>query len=123
MYINNLFNAYKKAKNYVQDKQIAHDLGLTPQKISKIRSGERQLTENEAIFLAKELNLSIEEVLLYVAADRSKHDEAKQSWENLIKKFKRQGLLKLDLQGLSIACAGLATLLTSKVECALSILC
>ena len=41
MYQDKILNAYKQAQNYVQDKQIAHDLGITPQKICKIRSGER----------------------------------------------------------------------------------
>lgn len=53
MYQNELLNAYKKAQNYVQDKQIAHDLNLDGPKISKIRKGVRQLTDNEAFFLLK----------------------------------------------------------------------
>ena len=41
MYQNKLLDAYKEAQNYIQDKQIAHDLGLSRQKISAIKSGAR----------------------------------------------------------------------------------
>lgn len=58
MYANELLDAYKKAKNYVQDKQIAHDLNLSPQKLSKIRSGVRYMTDEEAVFSQKAQELT-----------------------------------------------------------------
>ncbi|MGR6834103.1 DUF3693 domain-containing protein [Aliivibrio wodanis] len=122
MYADKLLNTYKSAKNYVQDKQIAHDLAIQPNKISKIRSGERQLTENEAIFIAREINLDLETVLIYLAADRSKNHQVKEMWENLAKKLNSQGL-----QRLSMACGGLAMFIGTPKEamaqCALYILC
>ena len=63
MYTNELLDAYKKAKNYIQDKQVAHDLGLSRQKISAIRNGQRYLSENEALFLAKEIGADTESVV------------------------------------------------------------
>ncbi len=72
MYTNELLDAYKKAKNYIQDKQVAHDLGLSRQKISAIRNGQRYLSENEALFLAKEIGADTESVLVYLAADKAK---------------------------------------------------
>ena len=122
MYQDKILNAYKEAQNYVQDKQIAHDLGITPQKICKIRTGERYLTENEALFIAEKIGLSDEEVLTYLAADRSKNSRAKQAWENITKKFNGLGL-----SGISMICGTFALWLGSAkealVQCALCILC
>ncbi|WP_102340995.1 DUF3693 domain-containing protein [Vibrio cyclitrophicus] len=102
MYQDKILNAYKQAQNYVQDKQIAHDLGITPQKICKIRSGERYLTETEALFIAERIGLSEEEVLVYLAADRSKNHKAQVAWQNIAKKFNG-----LNMSGVSMACGGL----------------
>ena len=92
MYANQLLDAYKDAKRYVQDKQIAHDLNLTPQKLSNVRNGIRYLSENEAIFLAEEIGLNTEEVLILLAADKSKNYKAQQAWKNIAKKFSGHGL-------------------------------
>ena len=122
MYTNELLDAYKKAKNYIQDKQVAHDLGLSRQKISAIRNGLRYLSENEALFLAKEIGADTESVLVYLAADKAKTFEAQQAWANIAKKFNGLGL-----PSISMACAGFAVAFSSPVEssiqCALCILC
>ncbi len=122
MYTNELLDAYKKAKNYIQDKQVAHDLGLSRQKISAIRNGQRYLSENEALFLAKEIGADTESVLVYLAADKAKTFEAQQAWANIAKKFNGLGLPRI-----SMACAGFAVAFSSPVEssiqCALCILC
>ena len=121
MYTNELLDAYKKAKNYIQDKQVAHDLGLSRQKISAIRNGQRYLTENEALFLAKEIGADTESVLVYLAADKAKTYEAQQAWANIAKKFNGLGLT-----GISMACAGFAVAFSSPVEssiqCALCVM-
>ena len=106
MYQEQILDAYKSAKNYIQDKQIAHDLGISTQKISKIRNGERHLTENEALFLAEHIGMTEEEVLVYLAADRSKDHRAQRAWESIAKKFNGQGL-----RAISMASAGLALVL------------
>ncbi|PQJ43152.1 hypothetical protein BTO00_14210 [Vibrio campbellii] len=122
MYTNELLDAYKKAKNYIQDKQVAHDLGLSRQKISAIRNGQRYLSENEALFLAKEIGADTESVLVYLAADKAKTFEAQQAWANIAKKFNGLGL-----PSISMACAGFAVAfsspLESSIQCALCILC
>ncbi|OEE69474.1 DUF3693 domain-containing protein [Vibrio genomosp. F6] len=125
MYQEKILDAYKKAQNYVQDKQIAHDLNISNQKISKIRNGERYLTENEALFLAEKIGLSEEEVLVYLAADRSKNYQAQKVWKNITKKFNGLGL-----QGITMACGGFALwimqtkeVLAHTIECVLCILC
>ncbi|POB87397.1 hypothetical protein CRN53_20400 [Vibrio vulnificus] len=97
MYINQLLDAYKNAKNYIQDKQIAHDLGISVQKLSGIRNGERYLTENEALFLAKEVGADTETVLVYLAADKAKSYEAQQAWKNIAKKYNGLGLTGISM--------------------------
>ncbi|MEZ8920608.1 DUF3693 domain-containing protein [Vibrio cyclitrophicus] len=122
MYQNKLLDAYKEAQNYIQDKQIAHDLGLSRQKISNIRQGVRYLTETEALFIAERIGLSEEEVLVYLAADRSKNHKAQMAWQNIAKKFNG-----LNMSGISMACGGLALWMMPNQEalanCVLCILC
>ncbi|MCG9785493.1 DUF3693 domain-containing protein [Vibrio brasiliensis] len=118
MYINELIDAYKTSKNYVQDKQIAHDLAISVQKLSDIRKGRRYLTENEALFLASEVGADKEMVLVYLAADKAKTHEAQTLWNSIAKKFNGRGL-----HGLSMACGGLMLWIGRPVEAiALSIL-
>ncbi|MFA0645839.1 DUF3693 domain-containing protein [Vibrio cyclitrophicus] len=122
MYQEKLLDAYKQAQNYIQDKQIAHDLNISNQKISKIRNGERYLTETEALFIAERIGLSEEEVLVYLAADRSKNHKAQVAWQNIAKKFNG-----LNMTGISMACGGLALWMMPTQEalanCVLCILC
>ncbi|AYO06106.1 DUF3693 domain-containing protein [Vibrio parahaemolyticus] len=122
MYTAELINAYKKAKNYVQDKQVAHDLNLDPPKISKIRKGVRQLTDEEAVFLAHGAGIDPEIALLGCHADRNENPTIKSMWESIAKKYNGLGL-----SGISMACAGLALVIASPQEsllqCALCILC
>ncbi|EGQ8191365.1 DUF3693 domain-containing protein [Vibrio parahaemolyticus] len=122
MYINQLLDAYKSAKNYVQDKQIAHDLGISTQKLSNIRNGQRYLTENEALFLAKEIGADAESVLVYLAADKAKSYEAQQAWAKIAKKFNGLGL-----SSISMVCGmfalWLGDLKVAIAKCALYVLC
>ncbi|WP_010451793.1 DUF3693 domain-containing protein [Vibrio rotiferianus] len=118
MYINQLLDAYKTAKNYVQDKQIAHDLGISVQKLSGIRKGDRYLTENEALFLAREVGADTESVLVYLAADKAKTYEAQQAWKSIAKKFNGLGL-----SGISMAFGTLAITKLEAAKCALYVLC
>lgn len=92
MYANELLDAYKKAKNYVQDKQIAHDLNLSPQKLSNVRKGIRYLTESEALFIANEVGLDKEMVIVFLAADKAKTYEAQSLWNKITKKYNGLGL-------------------------------
>lgn len=122
MYINELLDAYKKTKKYVQEKQVAHDLGISRQKLSDIRQGRRYLTENEALFIAGETGADKETVLVYLAADKAKSYEAQQAWKHIIKKCNGLGL-----SSISMACTGLAVSISSPLEplqqCALYVLC
>ncbi|MBY7969327.1 hypothetical protein KW445_06640 [Vibrio fluvialis] len=122
MYANELLDAYKKAQNYVQDKQIAHDLNLQPNKISKMRNGIRYVTDEEAIFLAEGAGIDPELALLGIHADRNDNPSIKAYWERIAKKYNGLGL-----QGLSMAVSSLALYATevkaSLYQCALCILC
>ncbi|KIE18814.1 regulatory protein [Vibrio sinaloensis] len=122
MYANELLDAYKKAQNYVQDKQIAHDLNIEPNKVSKMRKGIRYVSDEEAIFLANGAGLDPEIALLGCHADRNDNPNIKAMWESIAKKFNGRGL-----QGISMACGGLAMWISSPNEaiaqCALCILC
>ncbi len=122
MYSNELLNAYKKAQNYVQDKQIAHDLNLDPSKISKIRNGIRQLTDEEAIFLAQVSGIDPQIALLGCHSDRNENPHIKAMWEDIAKKYNGLGL-----SSLSAAYVGFGVYLAAYAdklhECVLSILC
>ncbi|EPR4992590.1 DUF3693 domain-containing protein [Vibrio navarrensis] len=118
MYINQLLDAYKEAKNYVQDKQIAHDLGISTQKLSNIRNGSRYLTESEALFIADEIGADKEMVLVYLAADKAKTYEAQTLWTNIAKKFNGLGL-----SSISMVCGLLALTNLVMSKFALYILC
>ncbi|EGR1076082.1 hypothetical protein EFU47_18310, partial [Vibrio cholerae] len=102
MYANQLLDAYKQAKNYIQDKQIAHDLNLQPSMISKMRNGVRYISDDEAIFLAVNSGIDPELALLGVHADRNENPTIKAYWERIAKKYNGLGL-----QGLSMACGAL----------------
>ncbi|MCQ1056929.1 DUF3693 domain-containing protein [Photobacterium sp. ZSDE20] len=118
MYINQLLNKYKELKNYIQDKQIAADLGMDTAKLSRIRKGDRYLTENEAIFLAEQTNTDVHEVLIYLAADKAKTFKAKQAWQDITAKLSSQGF-----RGLTLGLTGFLALSEPKIQCALCILC
>ncbi|WP_375320537.1 DUF3693 domain-containing protein [Aliivibrio logei] len=122
MYSNNLLDAYKKAQNYVQDKQIGHDLNLSPQKISKIRKGVRQLTDKEALFLADGANIEPEIALIGCHADHNDNPTIKKLWEDIAKKLNSHGL-----RALSMSCGGFTMWLGTPKEAvaqyALYILC
>ncbi|MFH4666639.1 DUF3693 domain-containing protein [Vibrio cidicii] len=122
MYANELLDAYKKAQRYVQDKQIAHDLNVEPNKISKMRNGIRYVTDEEAIFLAEGAGIDPEVALIGVHADRNENPQIKAYWERIAKKYNGLGLT-----GISMACGALALgvsdPVTSLSQCVLCILC
>ncbi|HAU8251984.1 DUF3693 domain-containing protein [Vibrio vulnificus] len=125
MYANELLDAYKKAQNYVQDKQIAHDLNVEPNKISKMRNGIRYVTDEEAIFLAEGAGIEPEVALIGVHADRNENPRIRELWNNIAKKHNGLGL-----RGISMICIGLGLFtecanagLSELHRCALCILC
>lgn len=122
MYQSELLDAYKKAQNYIQDKQIAHDLNVNPSRICEMRKGQRYISDEEAIFLAEKSGIAPELALLGVHADRNENPTIKAYWERIAKKYNGLGL-----QGLSMACGALVLGYEAHNEaifkCALSMLC
>ncbi|MEZ8672553.1 DUF3693 domain-containing protein [Vibrio cyclitrophicus] len=122
MYQNKLLDAYKQAQNYVQDKQIAHDLNLPPQRITDFRKGRRYLTDYEVVFLAENAKLDPQVALIGLHADRNENPEIKKLWEHMAKKFDGLGL-----SSISMACGGFALwMMQTKaaiLDCVLCTLC
>ncbi|MBF4255315.1 DUF3693 domain-containing protein [Vibrio anguillarum] len=122
MYQSQLLDAYKKAQNYIQDKQIAHDLNLPRQRIGEMRKGLRYISDEEAVFLAEQAGIDPELALLGCHADRNENPRIKQLWEHIAKKHNGLGL-----RTISMGCGALALMVSTKTEailqCALCILC
>ncbi|WP_050933015.1 DUF3693 domain-containing protein [Vibrio harveyi] len=118
MYTNKLIEAYKEQMNYVQYKQIAHDLGISPQMMTDIRKGRNFLKENQLLMLAEAVGENTEKALVGLAMDKAKTYEAQQGWKSVAKKFNGLGL-----SSISMSCG---TLLIAKLEaakCVLYVLC
>ena len=111
MYTNKLLDAYKDKMNYVQYKQIAHDLGVSPQMITEVRKGRTFLNENQILMLADAVGEDKEKALIGLAMDKAKTHEAQTLWQNIGKKFNGLGL-----SSISMACAGLALVISSPQE-------
>ncbi|MCV5752190.1 DUF3693 domain-containing protein, partial [Escherichia coli] len=96
-------------------------MNLDPPKISKIRKGVRQLTDEEAVFLAHGAGIDPEIALLGCHADRNENPAIKSMWESIAKKYNGLGL-----SSISMVCAGLALVIASPQEllsqCALYLL-
>lgn len=122
MYQSELLDAYKKAQNYVQDKQIAMDLNQPKQRISEFRKGKRYLSEEQAVFLAENSGIDHEIALIGLHADRNKNPHIKALWESIAKKQNDLGL-----SAISMLCGVLAVSISLLNEAtfnyALGILC
>lgn len=122
MYQSELLDAYKKAQNYVQDKQIAMDLNQPKQRISEFRKGKRYLSEEQAIFLAENAGIDPEIALIGLHADRNENPRIKALWESIAKKQNGLGL-----RTISMLCGGLVVSVNQFNElvsqCVLGILC
>ncbi|MBF4253380.1 hypothetical protein EAY15_17430, partial [Vibrio anguillarum] len=111
MYQSQLLDAYKKAQNYIQDKQIAHDLNLNPSRICEMRKGMRYISDEEAVFLAEQAGIDPELALLGCHADRNENPRIKQLWEHIAKKHNGLGL-----RTISMGCGALALMVSTKTE-------
>ncbi|PSW13642.1 hypothetical protein C9J01_10800 [Photobacterium rosenbergii] len=122
MYANYLLDSYKSAMNYVQDKQIAHDLNVTPARISEMRKGKRYISDSEAVFMAEHANIDPKEALLGCHSDRNENPKIKQLWKDIAKKLNCQGIHAFTMTFLA---SGLMVTSLSGIisECALCTLC
>ncbi|PIB17236.1 bacteriophage protein [Vibrio rotiferianus CAIM 577 = LMG 21460] len=87
MYTNQLIDAYKKQMKYVQYKQIAPDLGISPQMLTDVRKGRTYLKENQILMLAEAIGEDKEKALIGLAMDKAKTHEAQTLWQSIGKKF------------------------------------
>ncbi|ELB2879560.1 hypothetical protein QNE31_002731, partial [Vibrio parahaemolyticus] len=111
MYTNKLIDAYKEQMNYIQYKQIAHDLGVSPQMLTEVRKGRSYLNENQILMLAETIGEDKEKALIGLAMDKAKTHEAQTLWQNIGKKFNGLGL-----SSISMVCTGLALVIASPQE-------
>ncbi|HCG8418501.1 TPA: hypothetical protein NJ548_003873 [Vibrio parahaemolyticus] len=118
MYTNKLLDAYKEHMNYVQYKQIAHDLGVSPQMITEVRKGRTFLSENQILMLAEAVGEDKEKALVGLAMDKAKTYEAQTLWHSIGKKFNGLGLSTI-----TMSCMAFALTILEQAKCALCILC
>lgn len=118
MYTNKLIDAYKEQMNYVQYKQIAHDLDVSPQMLTDIRKGRAYLKENQVLMMAEAVGEDKEKAIIGLAMDKAKSYEAREAWANIAKKFNGLGLTTI-----TMAYVGFAVTFLDVNECTLSLLC
>ncbi len=115
MYVNELLNKYKYINNYIQDKQICHDLNIDSSKLSRIRKGNLYLTETEAIFLAENSKTDPAEALIRLAADRAKTCKGQQLWKDIV--------AKMSSRGWNVASLGMTGFFAAKLSAIECVLC
>ncbi|TLX51786.1 hypothetical protein CWC31_04140 [Pseudoalteromonas ruthenica] len=87
-----LVELYKEAKGYSQDKQAAMDIPKANNGIiAALKAGRRHLTAEQALFIASEVGLNQEEVIINLGIEKSKSEEEKSVYESLAKKIKAAG--------------------------------
>lgn len=90
MFSYELVQELKKTKGLKTDLEASTLIaGLNSGNMSQIKSGKRHLTEEQALFIAKECNLNPEWVLVHLAEEVAKSEKAKEIWHNLAKKIKK----------------------------------
>lgn len=86
---NTLIDGVKKTKGIGTDSEVAELLpNMNKGNLSKIRKGERHLTEEQALWIANQCKLDTALVLVELAAECAKTTTAQTVWHNLAKKLK-----------------------------------
>lgn len=114
MYTNQLLDAYKEQMRYVQYKQIAHDLGISPQMLTDVRKGRSYLNEKQILMIAEAIGEDKEKALVGLAMDKAKTYEAQTLWHSIGKKFNGLGL-----SSISMVCGAFALTILEQAKCAL----
>lgn len=90
MFSYELIQELKKKRGIEKDIEAAELLpAMNKGNLSSIKSGRRHLTEEQALFIAHECNLSVDWVLVQLAEETAKSEEAKNAWHNLAKKLNK----------------------------------
>ena len=85
-----LVTELKKKLGLNTDLQVCEVIPKTTSgNLSQVKSGKRHLTEEQALFIAKECDLNVQWVLVQLAEETAKSEEAKKVWSNLAKKISR----------------------------------
>jgi hypothetical protein len=90
---NQLIDKYKESCGAKSDAATAANVpNMTRMNLSAIRKGERHLTEEQALWLASECQIDSAMVLVELAAETSRSENAKDVWVKLAKKLKATAL-------------------------------
>lgn len=85
-----LIETLKKTKGLNSDAATAEALpAMSKGRLSEVKSGKRHLTEEQALFIAHECGLNVQWVLVQLAEETAKTEEAKHVWHDLAKKISR----------------------------------
>ncbi|WP_182310742.1 helix-turn-helix domain-containing protein [Aeromonas media] len=82
-----LIQAYMRAKNMTQLKEVAEALDLSPSYITEMNQGRREFTDKAAISIANELGLDATEVIISLTAVRARDPSVKAAWYDALKKY------------------------------------
>jgi hypothetical protein len=90
MFSGELIELLKAKKGFTKDGELVGVLPAVSKGIvSELKSGKRQLTEEQALFIAHECDLCVDWVFVCIAEEKAKSEEAKYIWHNLAKKIKK----------------------------------
>lgn len=88
-----LIETLKQHKGLTKDSEVVEMLPkCTKGWLSSIKSGDKKMTEEQALFIAKECGINPEWVLVQLAEESAKSEEAKQVWTSLAKKLSRSAV-------------------------------
>jgi len=86
---NMLIDRAKKILKIGTDMEVSERIpNMNKGNLSKIRKGERHLTEEQALWIAEQCQLDAKLVLVELAEECSKSEAAKHVWHELAKKMK-----------------------------------
>lgn len=96
MYQYELIEIYMKTKGYSQAKQAGVDLGISGAQITRIKTGERKIDEETAIYIADTCGLDVSEVLLKLQAEKAKSEKERTVWSDILKKYKARAMESIE---------------------------
>ncbi|MCF5856776.1 transcriptional regulator [Aeromonas veronii] len=82
-----LLSAYMRAKNLTSLTDAAREIGFSVAYICDINRGNKQFSDETVLYMAKELGLDTEEVLISLAAVKAKNPEVQAKWYAILKKY------------------------------------
>lgn len=81
-----LIETLKKIKGFAKDTEVVEVLPKTNKgNLSQIKSGNRHLTEEQALWIAEQCNLDASWVLVNLAEEKASSDKVKAVWSHIAK--------------------------------------